>query len=275
MRPLAVSLICGLLLGWGIDSRSARGQDAPRHRAGHTAQVTQLAGVSHHVHHHGGGAGGWYAGSLSIPGLLYWPVGTPLYPVTSVFGYTFTLPMTPPVSNVALPVARLNPPAPKPPADVPAAPRKPNATNAEQKARAGRFIGFGDSQFEKQNYLAAIGRYKTAMSTAPDLAEAYFRQAFARVALGQYEAAASAFRRGLALRSNWRGTPFRLEDLYGKAPLPKNAHIEKLAMAVEDNPFDADLLFVLGLQLFFDGQADRAGVFLTRAAQLGETRTGT
>ena len=51
--------------------------------------------------------------------------------------------------------------------------------------------------------------------------------------------------------------------------MAKTQHIETLARAVEANPFDADLLLVLGMQLFFDGQADRAAVFFSRAAQLG------
>ena len=101
------------------------------------------------------------------------------------------------------------------------------------------------------------------------MAESYFRQAFALVALGRYEKAAAAFRRGLNVRSDWRGTPFRLDDLYGGAAVAKTQQIETLAGAVEANPFDADLLLVLGMMLFFDGQADRAAVFFARAAQLG------
>jgi Flp pilus assembly protein TadD len=45
--------------------------------------------------------------------------------------------------------------------------------------------------------------------------------------------------------------------------------LENLAKAVEANSFDSDLLIALGMQLFFDGQHDRAGVFFARAAQLG------
>jgi len=215
-----------------------------------------------HRHRHGR----WRSRCDWWPGVYFPPAFVPIYSPSSFVGYNFTLPAVPDVQTVPAPAPLPAPSGPEP--------RKPNSTNAEQKARAGRFIGFGDSQFAKQSYLAALGRYKTAAETAPDLAEPYFRQAFARVALGQYEAAAQAFRRGLAIRSDWRATPFRLKDLYGDQPLPKDAHIENLAKAVETNPFDADLLLVLGLQLFFNGDADRAGVFLTRAAQLGGNETG-
>ncbi len=146
---------------------------------------------------------------------------------------------------------------------------QPKATNADQKALAGRFLGFGDEQFRQQKFLAALGRYKTALKAAPDMAEIYFRQALTYVAMGKYESAATAFRRGLRIRSDWQAAPFRLDQLYGDALLAKTGHIETLAKAVEQNSFDADLLMLLGMQLFFDGQRDRAENFFARAAQLG------
>jgi tetratricopeptide (TPR) repeat protein len=148
-------------------------------------------------------------------------------------------------------------------------------TNAEQKARAGRFIGFGDGSFAKQKYLAALGRYKTAIETAPDMPEGYFRQGFAHVALGQYENAAKAFRRGLLVRSSWRGSPIRLDAVYGPAgTAAKVQHLERLAEAVEVNSFDSDLLLVLGVMLFFDGQVDCAELCFSRVSQLGGDSQG-
>ncbi len=219
-------------------------------------------GHGHH-HRHGYWAGyPWVWSTPYFPGIYYPPV--------SVFGYDVGLPaqfdpnpVVIPQNNVANNAA-VNLPAPAPvPADA------QRTTNPEQRARAGRFLGFGDAQFAKQKYLAAVGRYKTAIETAPDLADGYLRQGFAHVALGQYENAAKAFRRGLAVRDDWRGSPFRLEQLYVDAPISKTQHLENLAKAVEDNPFDADLLLVLGLELYFDDQQDRAGVFLSRVAQFG------
>ena len=198
-----------------------------------------------------------------FPGAYYAPAW--------VWGYNVGLPATfdpdpvvIPQNNLPNPIGAANPPAPAPvPADA------LRTTNPEQRARAGRFLGFGDAQFAKQKYLAAIGRYKTAIETAPDLADGYMRQGFAHVALGQYPNAAKAFRRGLTLRNDWRDSPFRLEALYVDAPISKTQHLENLAKAVEDNPFDADLLLTLGLELYFDDQKDRAAVFLSRVAQFG------
>ncbi len=173
-------------------------------------------------------------------------------------------------------------PAPAQPAVQPPAPAAVNAplrgtpkvTSPELKARAGKFIGFGDANFVEQKYLAAIERYKSASRIAPDLAEPYLRQGHALVALGQYENAVKAFRRGLRIRGQWNGSPFRLDQLYGPDRIAKVSHLETLAKAVEANPLDANLLIAMGMQLFFDGQSERAGVFFARAAQLGGNDDG-
>ena len=142
-------------------------------------------------------------------------------------------------------------------------------TNADTKARAGKFIGYGDALFAKQSYLAAAARYRTAAGIAADMAEPAMRQGFALVAMGSYESAAKAFRRGLAIRPDWSDSPFRLRDIYGADVLAKTSHFEALAAAVEANAFDADLIMVLAIELYFDGERERADLFFARAAQLG------
>jgi hypothetical protein len=146
---------------------------------------------------------------------------------------------------------------------------KPRASNVGTKARAGKFVGYGDMNFGKQKYLPAVERYKTAAQIAPDVAEVYFRQAYALVALGKYGEAVKAFRRGLGIRSQWHDSTFRLNQLYGDGQVAKISHLENLAKVVETNPLDADLLVVLGIELFFDGQHERSELFFARAAQLG------
>jgi hypothetical protein len=197
------------------------------------------------------------------------------FPTFSYFSYNV---IVPPVTIVNLNVAPANAQAPAPanpqpanndPLPAAAPDPKPKVTGAEQKARAGRFIGFGDANFGKQKYLAELERYKTASKSAPDVAEAYLRQGFALFAMGQYGNAAGAFRRGLRIRPDWTGSPFHLDQLYDGARLSKTGHIESLAKEVEANPLDAELLFVLGMASFFDGQRDRAAVFFAGSAQLG------
>jgi hypothetical protein len=214
--------------------------------------------------------GGWanpgyfFGGYPIIWGAGYTPAFAPIYPA-SVAWLPNLEPMAAPFQQAVR--QPIQPPAPA--ADDAHPKGTPKSTNPELKARAGKFIGFGDANFAEQKYLAAIERYKSASRIAPDLAEPYLRQGHALVALGQYENAVKAFRRGLRISAEWSGSPIRLDQLYGPDRIAKVSHIEALAKAVEGNPLDANLLMALGMQLFFDGQSQRAGVFFARVAQLG------
>jgi hypothetical protein len=161
---------------------------------------------------------------------------------------------------------------PGPPRDVPAEEKKPagqRGTNAESIARARRFIGLGDKMFGEGKYADSYERYRMASQAAPGLADAYFRQGWALVASGRYESAAKALKRGLELDPNWPKSDFRLDSLYGANGAEKRAHLDMLATAATQNPQDADLLFLTGVFLHFDGQAERARPFFQRAGQLG------
>ncbi|MEX2115133.1 MAG: hypothetical protein WD845_18210 [Pirellulales bacterium] len=198
-----------------------------------------------------------------IPGFPYDNLGSPYYFDPTQSGWS---PVGRPVA--ALPAAKTPAPA-DPLPDNDTVRSKIRTTNAQTKARAGKFVGYGDANFGKQSYLSAAERYKDASRIAPDMAEPFFRQGFAFVAMGNYESAARAFRRGLVIRSDWRHSPFRLDQIYDADPITKTAHLEGLAKAVEANPLDADLLMLLGMMLYFDGQAERSGTFFSSAAQLG------
>ena len=159
------------------------------------------------------------------------------------------------------------------PAAAPAAERperKPRVSNLEAKTRAGKFIDAGDRLFRQQRFREALERYKLAVPQAPDMAEIFMRQGFAESAIGQYETALRLFRRGLKIQPKWRPGELRLDDLYGADnKLAKGAHFEALAQQMQAAPHDPHLLFVLGLELEFDGQTERAAPFLLRAGQLG------
>lgn len=145
---------------------------------------------------------------------------------------------------------------------------KPRASNLASRERARHFLSAGDQLFREQKHHDALQRYKSAAQAAPDLAETYFRQGFALVATNRFELAADSFRRGLTLAPDWPESSFRLDELYGEAALAKQAHIDALARAALAAPDDADLMFVLGVFLHFDGQTDRARRFFVRAQEL-------
>ena len=142
------------------------------------------------------------------------------------------------------------------------------ATNRQALDLGWRFIGFGDAQFGNQKYAEAYSRYKKAAQAAPALADAQFRQGYALMALGSYDQAAKALRRGLAMDPEWPQSHFRSEELYGIDLQTRAEHLNAMTKAAAAQPNDADLLFVMGVFLYFDGQQDRAAPLLERALRL-------
>lgn len=249
-----------------------------------------LGGTFGHHHHHDGGWGGlpgYGSGYWLSPWYVYSP--QPIYlPAGNFFG-----PQAPGLMPGWNNPAPLAPVAPKALKDPPANNKargvggfgeladgdakeggrpKLRTSNAEAVARARQFIGFGDEHFRTQEFSDAYQRYKKAASAAPDLADAYFRQGFSLLAMGRYEPAARAFKHGLTLKPDWAKSTFRLDELYGDNRLAKTTHLERLAAEATAHPQNADLMFLLGLGLYFDGQAERARPFFERAAELGADR---
>lgn len=148
------------------------------------------------------------------------------------------------------------------PADIAARLRTSNEA-ARQRAR--QWMARGDSLFHAQRCHEALQRYKSAIEAAPDLAEAYVRQGFALIVVNQPKLAAKAFKISLHLDPEvWR-TGFQLDDLYQDNHLAKTAHLELLAQSSLDRPEDADLVFLVGMMLWADGDRERARGFLQKA----------
>jgi tetratricopeptide (TPR) repeat protein len=161
------------------------------------------------------------------------------------------------------------PPTPGLEDDLDAARPKVRIANAEATARARQFIEYGDARFRHQQFADAYQRYRKAAESAPNLADAYFRQAFAQAALGRYRPAVNSIRRGLALEPEWAKAPLRLGQLYDRNRAAKETHLERLALAADDEPESGELMFLLGVELLCDDQPERARTFLLRAAELG------
>jgi tetratricopeptide (TPR) repeat protein len=147
-------------------------------------------------------------------------------------------------------------------------PASRRSTNREALARAEKFIGYGDNHFGNQHFSDANQRYRSAVEAAPGLATGHFRQGFALVAMGRYPPAAKEFRRGLELDPAWPRSGFRLAELYRNNQMAKSAHFDALAKAATQSAHDPDLLFLLGVMLYFDGRVERAKPFFQRAEQL-------
>ena len=215
--------------------------------------------------------------SLYAPGNIY-PYGYTYDPAGGTVDY-----YTPPYDLPADPALRLgiaDPAAIDPRAIDPAAATAKAAisidrgvssvrsSNAETRRRAALLVESADGMFRRQRYHEALQQYKTASRIAPDVAAWYFRQGHALTAVKRYELAADAFKRGLALDPTEAASTLTLDTLYHDARLAKHSQLDTLAATTLARPDDANLMFVLGVFLHFDGQADRAEKFFERAAAL-------
>ena len=166
-------------------------------------------------------------------------------------------------------------PANKPdPADS-VADAKPAAEHGNQHSTdlAMRYIGFGDTHFGKQKYSDAYDRYKKAAQAAPEIADAWFRQAFALSAMGRYDQAVKAVKRGVDINPDWAKSDFRLTEVYGQDDAVKQANLDSMAKASEDDQANGNVALMLGIHYYFDGKQELAKPLLERAAKVGGNDT--
>jgi tetratricopeptide (TPR) repeat protein len=140
-------------------------------------------------------------------------------------------------------------------------------SNAAARQRAAKFMELGDGYFAQGNYVLAYDRYKSAVQAAPDLVEPYLRRGQALIAMQSYDLAADTYKHAFKLHPHWAQTNFRLDAVYGNDQREKQDHLDMLAAAAERRP-TAELMFLLGAQLLYDGQAERALRFFDRAKEL-------
>jgi tetratricopeptide (TPR) repeat protein len=141
-------------------------------------------------------------------------------------------------------------------------------SNVESRRKAERIIAEGDELFRAQNFHSALQKYKLAVSAAPDVAEALWRQGHALVATHNYELAAKAFKRAIAHTEDLSRDGFQLNDIYAGAAITKSQHLEFLAEWALDRENSSDAYFLLGVFLNYDGQSARAEKFFQRASDL-------
>ena len=151
---------------------------------------------------------------------------------------------------------------------------KVRTSNADSRRRADRYIALGDDLFAKHDWHSALQKYKLAGQLAPDVAECYWRQGHALIAVNQFNQAAAAFRRALRVDNDTSRGGFRLRDLYADSEAAKNAHLEALAGEALGSTISSDAYFLIGVTLHYNGEADRARKFFQRAAVLSAEDRG-
>ena len=145
---------------------------------------------------------------------------------------------------------------------------KPRVSSPTYRRKAEQFLAQGDALFREQKYAQAVDRYRQATVLAPDLAEVHWRKGHAYVAMHRYELATAAMKRALELSADVDRGGFSLTRLYGDGATVKTSHLETLAGEALVHGDSADVYFLLGVFLRYDGQSERAEKFFRRAQEL-------
>jgi hypothetical protein len=179
-----------------------------------------------------------------------------------------------PKREVTVPeVTRVAPRPPRPTGPViafdpfkPAAGVKAEVPDPEPKKEAARLVKLARASFGAGDYGRAAEHFERAIAADPTEAAVYFWHAQAKFAAGQYAEAVARIREGLARDPRWPASDFDPAALYGDHPARFFVHLLALRKAVDENPNQATLEFLLGYELWFSGDKVEANK-LFRAAE--------
>jgi len=153
------------------------------------------------------------------------------------------------------------PPGPKEPGPLP--PPKQDPADEHQ-----RLLEIGQDAFHLQLYGIAAQRFAQAIAIKPGGAKAHFLLSQAQFALGKYRDAVASIHQGMKLDAAWPKEKFQpRRDLY-KNHQDFTDHLNRLEDIVAMEPDNADFLFLLAHQMWFDGQRNRAVALFRQARAL-------
>jgi Tetratricopeptide repeat len=208
---------------------------------------------------------GWYPSPpVIVQNIIQAPPPVPLYPG--------------PVREPLIP-PEFDPP-PRPVAKAPVPPKPPVRVEVELppkralgRADADRLVEAGRRAFADGQYGRALELFRKAADITPNEPSAQYLVSQAYFALGKYREAVAAIAAGMALRADWSQARFNSRDLYWKKPALFDEHLAALRQAATAFPDDPVLQFLLGHQLWFDGQPEEARPFILKARALGKEQT--
>jgi hypothetical protein len=165
-------------------------------------------------------------------------------------------------------------PAPEPPKKIQPPPPDPNKAKEpgplpppkqDPADEYVRLLQIGQDAFNLQLYGIAAQRFRQAIAIKPGGAKAHFYLSQAQFALGKYRDAVATIQKGMKLDADWPR-----EKLQPRRDLYKNHqdfadHLNRLEDIVAMQPDNADFLFLLAHQMWFDGQRNRAVALFRQA----------
>ena len=129
-------------------------------------------------------------------------------------------------------------------------------------------INEGRAAFGEGQYGLALERFRRACASADEASTPYFLLAQAQFATGKFDDSIASIIEGMKREPGWPLSPYQSRGLYRGNPAAYDAHLQNLRDALAAHPDDPRLLFLLGVQLWFDGQRDAAKPLFERAVKL-------
>ncbi len=134
-----------------------------------------------------------------------------------------------------------------------------------ERNRAEASLKSGMRHFQRGAYIQAAQKFEQARNL-PN-ASAMFLAGQAYIAAGQFDRAVDAIKEGLHQNPGWPTAEVDLRALYPNGD-DLLAQMGTLAKRLKEQPNNADLMFLLGFELFGAGERDKARAILDQAARL-------
>jgi tetratricopeptide (TPR) repeat protein len=144
------------------------------------------------------------------------------------------------------------------------------AAAANPQVEADRQVEAGHDAFLKGEFGLAIEHFRHATARLPDEAVNWFLLAQVQFAIGKYDDAVASINAGMKRDPEWPQSRFQSREIYGNNHAAFDVHLQNLRNSLAADPNDPCLLFLLGVELWFDGKRDEARALLERAAQLAK-----
>ena len=170
----------------------------------------------------------------------------------------------PPPRQALAPPPMLPEPPPKIAAVAPGVRQAP-PPEADKRAENARQQKLGREAFAAGEYGRAAERFEQALRVDPNQALSYFLLAQAQFAMGKYRDAVASIHAGMKLQPDWPAAKFDPRELYGDNAGDHALHLERLRQAVERSPQEPALLFLFGVQLWFNNRRDDAKSYFRKA----------
>jgi hypothetical protein len=144
----------------------------------------------------------------------------------------------------------------------------PPEKNPEERSQ--REMERGKAAFAEGRPGEAVEHFRRAIQETPNRAEAHFLLGQAWLARGRYREAVAALREGLRLKPEWPAADFHPGQLYGRHAADFQEDLAQLERAVQRNPDEPGLRFLLGYQWWFSGRRTEARAQFRQAAALAQ-----